>query len=90
MRVNPVRAGCSRAPNKGGSPGSPDSTNTEAILESMTYVGGMNYAKYRLESSQVKASGKQRKVRPPTFCIENELYRDNASSIRDGSISTTS
>ena len=62
--ATPVRTGCSRAPGNDGSPGSPDSTNTEAILESMTYVGGMNYAKYRLEASQAKASGKQKKVRP--------------------------
>ena len=55
----------------------------------MTYIGGKNYAKYRLEASQAKASGKQKKLRPPTLCVERELNRDNASSIRDGTISTT-
>ena len=66
-----VRAACSRAPGNDGSPSSPDSTNTEAILESMNDIGGMNYAKYRLEASQAKASGKQKKVRPPTLCVES-------------------
>ena len=61
--VTPVRTGCSRAPGNGASPGSADSANTEAILESMTNIGGMNYAKYRVEASQAKASGKQKKVR---------------------------
>ena len=88
--VTPVRAGCWRAPGNDGSPGSPDSTNTEATLESMTYIGGMNYAKYRLEASQAKGSGKQKKVRPPTLCVESELSHDNASSNREGTISTTS
>ena len=83
--------GCSRAPgNNGISPGSVDSTNTEAILESMTYIGGMNYAKYRLEASQARASGKQKKMRPPTLCVKNELNCCNASSVREGTISTTS
>ena len=88
--VTPVRAGCWRAPGNDGSPGCPDSTNTEAILESMTYIGGINYAKYRLEASQAKASGKEKKVRPPTLCVESELNRNNASFIRDATISTTS
>ena len=83
----PVRSGCSRAP---GNDGSPDSTNTEAILDSMTQIGGMNYAKYRLEASQTKASGKQKESAPPALCVENELKCNNASSIRDGTISTTS
>ena len=56
----------------------------------MTYIGGMSYAKYRLESSQAKASGKQKKLRPPALCVEEELNRDNTSSIRDGTISNTS
>ena len=55
----------------------------------MTYIVGMKYAKYRLEASQAKTSGKQKKVRHPALCVENELNRDNASSIRDGPISTT-
>ena len=88
--VTPVRAGYSRAPGDDGSPGSADSANTEAILESMTYIGGMNYAKYHLEGSQAKASGKQKKVRPPTLCVENELNRDNASSVCDSTVSTSS
>ena len=88
--VTHVRVGCSRAPGNDGSPSSPDSTNTEAILDSMTYIGGMNYAKYRLEASQAKASGKQKKICPPSSCVESELNRDNASSFRDGTISTTS
>ena len=67
-----VRTGFSRAP---GNDGSPDSTNTEAIHESMTYIGGMNYAKYCMEASQAKAPGKQKKGRPPALCVENELNR---------------
>ena len=65
--VTPVRTGCSRAPGNGASPGSADSANTEAILESMTYIGGMNYAKYRLEASASKGLGKQKKVRPQRY-----------------------
>ena len=45
--VTPVRAGCSRAPKDDGSPSSKD---TDAFLEGMTYIGGMNYAKYCLEA----------------------------------------
>ena len=78
--VNPVRAGCSRAPKGNDSPASKD---TDAILKGMTYVGGMNYAKYRLEACRAKASGKQ-KMRPPALCVQDELSRENASSYRDG------
>ena len=55
VNVTPQREGCSRAPDDASSPGSKD---TEAILECMTYVGGMNYAKCRLEASCTKAFGK--------------------------------
>ena len=77
--VTPVRTGCSRTPKDDDSHPSKD---TDAILEGMTYVGGMNYAKYRLEACRAKASGKQR-TRPPTLCVQDEL-------IRDGTASTTS
>ena len=58
--VTPVRAGCSEAPKNDDSSAS---KGTEAFLEGMTYVGGMNYAKYCLEACRTKASGKQ-KMRP--------------------------
>ena len=45
----------------------------------MTYVGGMNYAKYRLEACRVKTSGKQT-TRPPTLCVQDELARDATAS----------
>ena len=61
-QATPMRAGCSRAPPDDSSPASKD---TEAVLESMGYVGGMNYAKFRLESSRAKTAGKQKKARPP-------------------------
>ena len=47
--VTPRRAGCSKSPKNNYSLASED---TDAILERMTYVGGMNYAKYRLEALQ--------------------------------------
>ena len=84
--VTPVRAGCTGTPKDNDSPASKD---TNAILEGMTYVGGMNYAKYRLEACRAKTSGKQR-TRPPTLCVQDELTRENASSCRDGTASTTS
>ena len=55
--VTPVRAGCTETPKNNDSPASKD---TNAILEGMTYVGGMNYAKCRLEACRAKTSGKQR------------------------------
>ena len=67
----------------------PASKDTDAILEGMTYVGGMNYAKYRLEACPAKTSGKQ-KMRHPALCVQDELTRENASSYRDGTVSTTS
>ena len=57
VEAKPQREGCSGAPDDASSPGSKD---TEAILESMTYVGGMNYANYRLEASRSKAFGKHK------------------------------
>ena len=51
---------------------------------------GLNNAKYRLEASRTKAFGKQKKVRPPTLCVQDELNRDNAQSIRDGTTSIAS
>ena len=51
---------------------------------------GMNYAKYRLEASRSKAFGKQKKVRLPTLCMQDELDPDNAQTIRDGATSTAS
>ena len=84
--MTPVRAGCSGTPKDNDSPASKD---TNAILEGMTYVGGMNYAKYQLEACRAKASGKQ-KMRPPALCVQDELTRENASSYRDGTVSTTS
>ena len=56
----------------------------------MTNVGGLNYAKYRLEASQSEAFGKHKKVRPPTLCMQNELSGDNAPSVRDGAASVAS
>ena len=56
----------------------------------MTYVGGMNYAKYRLEASRAKAFGKHKKVSPSTLCMLDDLDRDNAQSIRDGATSIAS
>ena len=77
--VTPVRTGCSETPKGDDSSASKD---TYAILEGMTYVGGMNYAKYRLEACRAKASAKQKK-RPPTLCVQDE-------SIRGGATFTTS
>ena len=81
-----MRAGYTGTPKDNDSPASKD---TDAILEGMTYVGVMNYAKYRLEACRAKASGKQR-TRPPTLCVQDELTRENASTYRDGTVSTTS
>ena len=74
--VTPVRIGCSETPKDNDSPASKD---TDAILEGMSNVGGMNYAKYRLEACRAKASDKQ-KTRPPTLCVQDELARDGATS----------
>ena len=57
VEAKPQREGCSGAPDDASSPSSKD---TEAILKSMTYVGGMNYANYRLEASRTKAFGKHK------------------------------
>ena len=86
-QVTPTRDGCSRAPRDDDSTASID---TAAVLENMTYVGGMNYAKYHLEASRANSAGKQKKTRPPTLCVEEELARDSASSYRDGTTSSTS
>ena len=86
-QVTPTRDGCSRAPRDDASKASVD---TAAVLENMIYVGGMNYAKYRLEASRAKSAGKQKKTRPPTLCVQEELARDSASSCRDGTTSSTS
>ena len=51
--VTPVRAGCTETPKDNDSPTSKD---TDAMLEGMTYFGGMNYAKYRLEACRAKTS----------------------------------
>ena len=75
VNVSPVRAGCTGTPKDNDRPAN---KNTDAILECMTYVGGMNCAKYRLEACRAKASGKQR-TRPPTLCVQDELTRENAS-----------
>ena len=74
--VTPVRIGCSGRPKDNDIPASKD---TDAILEGMSYVGGMNYAKYRLEACRAKASGEQ-KTRPPTLCVQDDLARDSATS----------
>ena len=74
--VIPVRTGCSGSPKDNDSPVSKD---TDAILECMTYVSGMNYAKYRLEACRAKTSGKQ-KTRPLTLCLQDELARDGTTS----------
>ena len=87
VETTPLREGCSRAPDEGSNP---DSKDTDAIFESMTYIGGMDYAKYRLEASRMKGSGKQKKVRPPTLCMQDEMDRDNAQSIRDRTTSIAS
>ena len=86
-QVTLTRDGCSRAPRDDESTASVD---TAAVLENMTYVGGMNYAKYRLEASRAKSAGKQKKARPPTLCVQEELARDSASSFSDGTTSSTS
>ena len=69
-QVTSTRDGCFRAPRDDDSTASVD---TAAVLENMTYVGGMNYAKYRLEASRAKSAGKQKKTRPPTLCVQEEL-----------------
>ena len=74
--VTPVRTGCSGTPKDNDSPASKD---TDAILEGMTYVGGINYAKYRLGACRAKTSGKQ-KTRPPTLCVRDELARNCTTS----------
>ena len=74
--VTPVRAGCPGTPKGNDSSASKD---TDAILEGKTYVGGMNYAKYRLEACRPKTSGKQR-TRLPTLCVQDELTRDGTAS----------
>ena len=54
--------GCSRAPDDVSSLGSKD---TDVILESMTYVGGLNYPKYRRDASPAfgpKAFGKHNRT----------------------------
>ena len=76
VEVTLMRIGCSGAPKDNDSPASKD---TDAILEGMTYVGGMNYAKYRLEACRAKTSGKQ-KTRAPTLCVQDELARHGATS----------
>ena len=38
----------------------------------------------------MKGSGKQKKVRPPTLCMQDELDRDDAQSMRDGTTSLAS
>ena len=63
--VTPVRIGCSGTPKDSDSPASKD---TDAILGGMTYVRGMNYAKYRLEACRAKTSGKQKRVLQPCVC----------------------
>ena len=75
---------CSSATDDASSPGSRD---TDAILERMTYVGGMNYAKYRLEASRTKCFGKHKKVRPSMLCMQDELSGGNAPSMSDGATS---
>ena len=74
--VTPVRIGCSESPKDNDSPASKD---TDTILEGMTYINGMNYAKYRLKACRAKTSGKQ-KTRPPTLCVQDELACDGATS----------
>ena len=73
VEVTPVRSGTPKDND------SPASNDTDAILEGMTYVGGMNYAKYRLDACRAKTSGKQ-KTRPPTLCVQDETVRDGATS----------
>ena len=65
VEVTPVRIGCSGTPRDNDSPASKD---TDAILEGMTYVGGMNYAKYRLEACRAKTSGKQKRALQHRVC----------------------
>ena len=71
-----MRTGCSGTPKDNDSSASKD---TDAILGGMTYVGGMNHAKYRLEACRAKTSGKQ-KTRPPILCVQDELARDGTTS----------
>ena len=71
-----MRTGCSGTPKDNDSLARND---TDAILEGMTYVGGMNYAKYRLEACRAKSSGKQ-KTRPSALCVQAELARDGTTS----------
>ena len=73
--TTPPRDRWSTAPDDASSPGNKD---TEAILERMTYVCGMDYAKCRRKASHTKAFGKHKKVRPPTLCMQDELDGDNS------------
>ena len=86
-QVTPTRGGCSRSPQDDDSPAKND---TAVVLENMTYVGGMNYARYRLEASRAKSAGKQKKTRPPALRVQEELARYSASTYRDGTTSSTS
>ena len=80
--------GRSRALEEVSSPGSKD---TDALLGSIIYVGGMNYAKYRLEdANRPKDFVKHKMVRPPTLCMRNEMGGDNARPARGGSASAAS
>ena len=87
VTATPQREGCSRAPDDASSLRSKD---TDASLENLMYVDGMNNVKYRLESSRTKAFGKHKKARPPTLCMQEELAGDNAHSIRDVATSIAS
>ena len=89
--------GCSRAPDDAASSSSQDSKavskDTDAILESMTYVGGMSYAQYRLEEAskaKAKASGKQKKAPMLTVYMRGVLCGEDAVSTRDGATSVAS
>ena len=54
----------------------------------MTYLGGMNYAKYRLEEATLlKVFGKHKKAPPPTLCMRDEIGGDNKPSVRYGATS---
>ena len=57
------------------------SDTTANILQEMSYVGGMNYAKNRLlEATETKASGKGRKVRPPALLAQTAATRPHGAS----------
>ena len=63
---------------------SESTANTAEILQQMSYVGGMNYARARLqEATAPRPSGKSRQIRPPALLEQTGttgLHGDSRSS----------